>query len=155
MLKQSKPQLDMKRKILCVIALLFCIISSDNLFGQSTVKPIYFFADTINVDPKLNIIEIGNEGPTYYYALSCRCMPPYYNSFITFLCYEPRQKSKVTKKKPAHNYVSLKDLIEMAITRGDGFESYYLLTIVEPLPNGTFVESKVKIKRSRKELVVE
>ena len=107
-------------------------------FAQTSNKPIYFFADTLNVDPKLNIIDIGNEGPIYYYSLHCLCMPPYYNTAISFKCYQPRDKSKITQSKPDHKYIYLKELMDISIKTGGGFDSVYDLSIVEPLPNGAF-----------------
>ncbi|MCD0489090.1 hypothetical protein LPB86_12690 [Pedobacter sp. MC2016-14] len=143
----------MKKILFCTI-LVLAILSARNTIAQQPVKIIYFYADTLSINPDLNIIEIDNEGPIFYYSFHCKCMPPYFNNYLTFICYEPRAKSLITKAKPLHKYISLKELLDISVKAGDGFESFYKLSIVEPLPDGNYIESKVKIKRSRKEIIV-
>lgn len=124
---------------------LFLILSL-NCFSQ-TIKKIYFLADTINVSKKNKALEIKWTTPFHYsFIFYCKCVPPYFN-YLEFAAFVDKKapKIEVVNKKPEHNFISLKQLLDMAGKSGRTFDNSYDLSITEVLPKSKYKTYQVKM----------
>lgn len=119
-------------------------------FAQRDKTKLYFLVDTINIPKSQRFIEISNEyevGYTFY----CKCLPSVYEGqphddlIYTFINSKQAQQN-VTAKKPDVNYISWKELLNLAVRPGF-FKDNYELYITEVMPDHKFRTNKVELRR--------
>ncbi len=132
-----------KRKIKEALIFILFLFLSIPAFSQKP-KPVYFLADTININKDQQIFEIGSEGPWTYYNFLFGSIPNYDQETMFF--YPTKQDARnVLTGKPSFLYLSWKELSKLIVQDGKDFDKKYTLNIVEVLPNNKFKINKVKL----------
>ncbi|WP_256007483.1 hypothetical protein [Pedobacter deserti] len=137
-----------------LIALLgFSLLACSSLYAQAQAQEeeVYYFVDTINVNPANRVVSIGMTGPPggnrqRYYTVHCRCLTK--NEYVYPMFYHPidrRQPEVKLKDLPTGRYLSWKELENGLYKHQQNFDSFYALTIVEKLPDGMYIKNKVRL----------
>ncbi|MEH3112986.1 hypothetical protein [Pedobacter terrae] len=133
----------MKKKLFLIASLLVITFEA---FSQNTNREIYFLADTINVSLPNRILKIETVSFfEHHFTFFCKCTPPY-KSYATFSYINKKgdKKAEIVSKKPAHPYISFKELMDITAEHHRSLDNYCDLYITEVLPGNKYRTNKVK-----------
>jgi len=125
--------------------ILFSFLSSSLCFGQDTKQKVYYLADTINVGPSNRILNIEKEAIFVCYVFYCRSIEANQYRYPAFIYSVNRSKTMRFSKRPKYKYLSWMELEKMLYDKGQDFDKFYDLEIVEKLPNRTYKKNKVNL----------
>ena len=124
--------------------IIFIMIINMAVMAQQKRKEIHFLADTLNVDVKNRIVEIGKEGEIPYYAFYCKCISPY-DAVVSFT-YSKRDSSVNIKDIiPDYNFMTWKDFSDIISKEGNHLNKVYSIYITEVLPGNKYKTNKVDL----------
>lgn len=123
---------------------IFIMMISMAVMAQQTKKEIHFLADTVNVDKKNRIVEIGKEGKIPYYAFYCKCISPY-DSIVSFTYYKKDDSLNIKDVIPDYNFTTWKDFSDIISKEGNHLSKVYLIYITEVLPGNKYKTNKVDL----------
>ena len=133
----------MKKKLFLVTILSTIVFE---VFSQNTNREIYFLADTINIAQPNRLLKIETISFfEHHFTFFCKCTPPYKNyTVFSYIDKKGSKKAEIVSKKPAHPYISFKDLMDLSAKHHRHFDDSYDLYITEVLPGHKYRTNKVQ-----------
>jgi hypothetical protein len=118
------------------------------LQAQDRRIAIHFLADTISVDAKDRVVDIGQEGGISYYAFYGNGISSD-SSFVAFANYKTDPSPIITGVVPNFSFMSWKSFSLIVRSEGDKLHKRYAVYITEVLPGRKYKTAKVVLVRGR------